>query len=180
MHRPHPITIEAGLRPGALGRITSWHGSYYGNTWGLSLAFEAEVARELADFVEAYRPDRDLMLLALRGDRMVGSVAIAGRDWPDQARLRWFIVDPAEMGGGIGGRLLDGALEFCQDKGFAAVSLWTFAGLDAARRLYDQAGFRLTEEECFDGWGRPVVRQHLVLSRDAPARVFSPCASPRL
>lgn len=171
MQHSCPVLIQAGLRPGAVGRITEWHGAYYAQSWGLSAAFEIEVARELADFAEAYRPERDLMLLAVRGGRMVGSVAIAGDGWPDQARLRWFIVDPAEAGGGVGGRLLEGALAFCRDKGFAAVSLWTFAGLDAARRLYDRAGFRLAEEEPFDGWGRPVVRQRLVLSACAPARL---------
>lgn len=163
MHHTSPITIEAGIRPGALGRIASWHGAYYGDTWGLSAAFEIEVARELAEFVEGYRDGRDRMLLAACGRDLIGSAVICGGTGQGEARLRWFIVDPRHTGRGLGGRLLDGALAFCREAGYRRVSLWTFAGLDAARHLYERAGFRLAEELPYAGWGRPVERQRMVL-----------------
>jgi hypothetical protein len=37
-------------------------------------------------------------------------------------------------------------MNFCDSQNFAAVQLWTFSGLDAARRLYESFGFRLTKE----------------------------------
>jgi hypothetical protein len=42
---------------------------------------------------------------------------------------------------------------------FASCYLTTFAGLDAARRLYEQAGFTLTHEEEADSWGTKVREQ---------------------
>lgn len=157
------ITIHNGVLPGALGRITAWHGGYYGHVWGLSVHFEIEVARQLADFVEHYQPGRDLMLLARNDRDLVGGVVVDGAAGNGEARLRWFIVDPNHAGRGIGGRLLDQAMAFCRETGVARINLWTFAGLDAARHLYERAGFRLAEEQAYDDWGRPVRLQRLTL-----------------
>ena len=41
--------------------------------------------------------------------------------------------------------------------------LWTFAGLDAARRLYERAGFRLAEERRGTQWGIEVTEQRFEL-----------------
>jgi GNAT superfamily N-acetyltransferase len=157
------VVFHEGFLPGAVGLITAWHGLYYGRIWGLSERFEAEVARELAELVETTRPGRDLMLLALVEGRMVGSVVIDGRSGDGEGRLRWFVLDQNFAGQGIGRRLLDRALAFCRETGVKTLSLWTFAGLDQARRLYDHAGFRLVEEHPYDGWGRRVTRQRLDL-----------------
>ncbi len=162
MH-PGSITLHSGPLPGAIGQITAWHGGYYGREWGFSVCFEIEVARQLADFVERYQPGRDLMLLAQDGHRMVGAVVIDGGAGNGEARLRWFIVAPNQAGRGIGGRLLAQAMTFCRQTGFSRVSLWTFAGLDVARRLYDRAGFQLAEARQHDDWGRPVLLQRLAV-----------------
>lgn len=164
MSEHFPITIHDGILPGALGQITAWHGGYYGRVWGLSVHFEIEVARQLADFVERFQAGRDLMLLATKnGQELAGSVVIDGSAGNHTARLRWFIVDPNHAGCGIGGRLLDQAMAFCRETNISQVELWTFAGLDMARRLYDRAGFRLVEERPHDDWGPPVRLQRLAV-----------------
>jgi hypothetical protein len=43
------------------------------------------------------------------------------------------------------------------------VYLWTFQGLDAARRLYEKHGFRLAEEREGSQWGERVLEQRFVL-----------------
>jgi hypothetical protein len=41
--------------------------------------------------------------------------------------------------------------------------LWTFAGLDAARHLYEKFGFRLAQEQIGEQWGAKVNEQKFVL-----------------
>ena len=99
---------------------------------------------------------------------VVGAIAIDGR-WASSsgAHLRWFVVDDSARGTGAGARLIDEALAFCQRRGFRSVYLWTFAGLDAARRLYERRGFRLVEEIDAETWGARVREQRFVLTLSA-------------
>lgn len=137
-----------GYTPGALGRITELHGAYYHTHWDLGLYFEAKVATELAAFLNRFDRARDGIWLAREGEKIVGAVVIDGFDAAGEgARLRWFIIDPAYQGHGIGNRLMDAAMTFCQDVGFRRVYLTTFSGLTAARHLYEKYGFRLCREE---------------------------------
>jgi hypothetical protein len=50
-------------------------------------------------------------------------------------------------------------MNFCDSQNFAAVQLWTFSGLDAARRLYESFGFRLTKEWQGEQWGSEMLEQ---------------------
>jgi ribosomal protein S18 acetylase RimI-like enzyme len=52
-------------------------------------------------------------------------------------------------------------MAFCRAKGFSKVYLGTFSGLDAARALYERAGFQLVREHESTTWGRPLVEQRL-------------------
>jgi hypothetical protein len=45
--------------------------------------------------------------------------------------------------------------------------LWTNGGLDAARHLYEDAGFRLTKEERHHSFGKDLVGQTFVLGLKA-------------
>lgn len=162
------LHIGSGWRPGAIGRIAALHGEGYARIAGFGVAFEALVAREVADFCEGLADGRDGLWLALRGDRIEGSVAIqAPRAADEPAHLRWFFVSEALRGRGAGGALLEAALAFCRDRGHDAVELWTFEGLDAARRLYERAGFVLVEQVRGARWGTEVTEQRFVLRRAA-------------
>jgi GNAT superfamily N-acetyltransferase len=137
-----------GYVPGALGRITELHGSYYAKQWDLGLYFEAKVATELAAFLSRFDPAHDGAWFASVNGEIVGGVFIDGKEADTLgARLRWFILDPAYQGRGIGNRLINEAVEFCKRVGFRRVYLTTFAGLNTARHLYEKQGFRLCAEE---------------------------------
>src|SRR5690348_7628168 len=121
-------TIElTGYKPGALGRIVELHGSYYAANWDLGLYFEGKVATELAAFLSRFNPAHDGAWFACAGEKVVGGIFIDGSN-PDGegARLRWFILDPAVQGQGVGARLIDAAMSFCDEKGFRRVYLTTF------------------------------------------------------
>jgi GNAT superfamily N-acetyltransferase len=150
-------------RPGDLGRVVWLHGDYYHRHWGFDLSFEAQEARELTDFLLRLDPSRDLFLAARLGEDLVGAIAIDGGDGSGIARLRWFIVDERRHGLGLGRGLIRRALDFCRRVGHQKVFLWTFEGLSAARSLYDEEGFQVTEERLVEQWGGLVKEQRLDL-----------------
>jgi GNAT superfamily N-acetyltransferase len=143
------MTIQlTAYYPGAIGAITGLHGAYYHEHWDLGLYFEAKVATELSEFLSRFDPAHDGIWVARDGETFVGAMVIDGRDAAGEgARLRWFIIDPASHGQGIGNLLMDEAMSFCRRVGFPRVYLTTFAGLSAARHLYEKHGFRLCREE---------------------------------
>ena len=154
------IAIVTGYRPGMIGRIAQMHGEYYAKHYGFGHFFESKVASGLAEFSGRLEKPRNQVWLAVQGEQIVGSVAIDGEDLGNnQAHLRWFILDDSCRGSGIGRRLLNEALAFCDSQGFAAVQLWTFSGLNAARRLYESFGFTLHKEWQGDQWGRMMTEQ---------------------
>lgn len=162
------LDISDRYTPGALARLIDMHAIYYARHWGFGPFFEARVAREAADFLDSLPRDDSRLWLARARGHVIGTIAIDGRHAAsDGAHLRWFILDDASRGAGAGGQLLDAALAFCSARGFARVYLWTFAGLDAARRLYESRGFRLVEESEAESWGVRVREQRFVLDLTA-------------
>ena len=149
-----------GYREGDIGRLTLLHATYYHEHWGFDLSFEAQVARELSEFLLRADPARDHFEAAWLGERFLGGVAIDGSSTPEQgARLRWFMVDPESQGRGVGRALIARALDFCRAAGHRRVYLWTFQGLEPARRLYQDAGFILAEEHQVQQWGNLIIEQ---------------------
>jgi GNAT superfamily N-acetyltransferase len=155
-----------GYMPGDIGRVVALHADYYAARWDFGRAFEAKVAQELGAFLAGFRKGADGFWVARAegaaeaGDRLAGSLSIHGRDADVHgARLRFFITDPAYQGRGVGAKLMDAAMAFCDGAGFARVWLSTFEGLDPARRLYERHGFRLIETQLGDQWGREVREQ---------------------
>src|SRR5437762_478861 len=111
------IKIIAGYVPGAIGRITELQAVYYAKHWNLGLYFEAKAATEMAAFLSRFDPVQDGAWLAKVQGEIVGGVFIDGND-PEGPRLRWFILDPAYQGYGIGNRLMNEAVLFCKKAGF--------------------------------------------------------------
>jgi GNAT superfamily N-acetyltransferase len=147
------------------------HAQFYARAHGFGAVFESKVAAGLADFLPRLDHPCNAVWTALDGDRIVGTIAIDGQDLsngeptPGIAHLRWFIVEDGRRGGGVGRRLLDEAVAFADRTGFAETRLWTFRGLDAARRLYEAAGFVLAAEWTGRQWGAEVTEQSFVRPR---------------
>ena len=152
-------------RPGALGRICEMQSSEYARSLGFGRDFEVKVAGDMAAFLGRFDPDRDLFKIALMGDDIVGSVALDVSAKSDGwAHLRWFFVADGLRGQGFGGRLLRTALDHARRLGARGIYLWTVDGLPAARHLYVKSGFRLTQSELGNSWGREIVEQRFELS----------------
>lgn len=159
-------TVEIrGYVPGVIGRITELHATYYSKHWGLDLNFEAEVATGLSEFLLRFDETHDGIWIAVLDGNIVGSIAIDGSKANDEgARLRWFIVSPKSQGCGIGQLLMHLAIDFCRKANLGRVYLCTFAGLTAARHLYEKFGFVLDEEYVDSRWGNSVTHQKFKLN----------------
>lgn len=168
---PNDIQFTHGYRPGVIADIVAAHMAYYVPTWGFGIAFETKLATELSEFLLRYDPARDLFLCATDADNaFLGSITIdASKAQADAgAHLRWFITTDAARGSGLGRHLLATAVDFCDAQRYAQTYLTTFAGLDAARHLYEQVGFRLVSETSADSWsGGSVGEQRFVRMRPA-------------
>lgn len=155
-----------GYRPGSLAGVVGLHIDYYRDAWGFGLEFETKVALEMAEFLRRMETDRDLFLTAWdKQGRLAGSVTIdISGGGPQGAHLRWFIVSGETRGKGLGKDLMDRAIGHCDRRSVPQIWLTTFAGLDAARGLYEKHGFRLMSESGEDQW-RGGVREQLFVRR---------------
>jgi GNAT superfamily N-acetyltransferase len=167
----HMTTIKIhGYYPGVVGKITEIHAVYYHEHWGFDVSFETQVGKELSVFVSEFDESRDGLWAATADGKFAGAVAIDGHNaMVDGARLRWFIVAPDLQNAGLGNRLISRAVQFCKDKKYPKIFLWTFEGLDAARRLYERHNFRLCETHEVDQWGQRIKEQKYELLLDNPS-----------
>jgi len=141
------------LGPKDLGAVVRLHGELYKYEWRYDRRFEAYVAAGLERMARRYDAARDRLWLVKRRGRIIGSVAIVHHS-RTSAQLRWFLVAPAFRRKGLGKRLVRKALRFARGAGYRTVFLWTTSELDAARRVYERAGFRRTAHKTHDAWGR--------------------------
>jgi GNAT superfamily N-acetyltransferase len=164
------IEVHQGYEPGLVGRVGELHGRYYAEAWGSGAPFEIMMTREFCDFIEDYDSERDLVLSAHKDGVMIGFIAILGQKVkPEGVQLRFFLVDPAYHGLGAGKTLLKRALEWCREKDFSQVFLWTVDNLPQSRGLYESFGFRVTER-CTDArYTVPHDNLKLELSVDSTA-----------
>ena len=149
-----------GYYPGVVGKITELHAVYYYENWGFDMTFETQVGKELSEFVRQFDEKRDGLWVAAKKGEFAGAVAIDGMHAFDEgARLRWFIVAPQFQKAGIGKNLILQAVDFCYQRRYPKIYLWTFKGLEDARRLYESVNFVLCEENEVAQWGQIIREQ---------------------
>ncbi|MGW0943660.1 GNAT family N-acetyltransferase [Streptomyces sp. NPDC002623] len=153
------IEVDTELRPGDVGQIAVLHAREYAEIAGFGVAFEAVVAGDLAEFVRRDDPADRIWIARDEDGTVVGSIAVELSHGPREAHLRWFLVGRAARGTGLGRRLLNDAVAYCDAGGAEATALWTFQGLDTARAMYEKHGFALVSEQSGDRWGNTVVEQ---------------------
>ena len=143
-------------RPGDLGWIVQRHGELYAQDYGYDERFEGVVAELAAKFLASHDPSRERCWIAERDGERLGCVLLVEIS-PELGKLRTLLVEPKARGLGLGKRLVDECLQFARAAGYKKVTLWTHRNLDAARKLYQQAGFRLVKSENVHTFGKDLV-----------------------
>ena len=156
------ITIRTGLKPGDLGYITYLHGKMYFEEYGFDITFEPYVARPMSDFSLTEDKSRQRIWIVEMGSKIVGCIAIVDAG-DNEAQLRWLFLTKETRGKGLGKKLMKEALDFCREKGYDDIFLWTIDALQAAGSLYMKNGFKLTEEKRHVMWGVDVNEQRFDL-----------------
>jgi len=154
-----PDFILRDPAPGDLGLIVQQQALLYTREYGWDWTFEALLAEIVARFAREFIPGRERCWVAERDGEIVGSVFVVRQD-DETAKLRMLYVDAAARGLGLGRRLVDECLRFAQQAGYRRMVLWTNAGLDAARRIYEAVGFELLEEEPHHSFGKDLIGQN--------------------
>lgn len=156
--------ILTGYIPGVIGRVAQMRAVYYSRDWNFGGFFEAKVASELSEFINAYDDEKDCIWSVVQNGSIEGSITIDSSSEKDgEAHLRWFIVSDTVRGKGAGSRLMKKAMDFCRAERFRKIYLWTFKGLDPARHLYRKFGFEMVEEQQGSQWGTRVTEQRYEL-----------------
>jgi GNAT superfamily N-acetyltransferase len=152
-----------GPRPGDMGWVVQSHGALYAAEYGYDARFEALVAEIVARFVREFDPRFERCWIAERGKRNVGSVFLV-RQSRAIAKLRLLIVAPEARSLGLGRRLVNACLRFARARGYRKVVLWTQSELDAARHIYQRAGFRRVRATRHASFGKPLVGEYWELA----------------
>lgn len=108
--------------------------------------------------IEKFNPEKDCMLILECDGNASGCIAITHVE-DSVAQLRYFFLEPELRGLGAGNSLLKAALDFCHQKRYSHVFLWTVSAQESARILYKSAGFKITETSENENWGTPVLEE---------------------
>ena len=157
MSCPGGIIVRTTLQPGDVEIIVEMHRAIYACEYGFDDTFAAYVAEPLGAFARQAN-GRERLWIAERAGGIVGCVAIVEVD-ARVGQLRWFLVDPAARGAGLGRRLIDDAIAFARSRGYETIILWTVSALRAAAHLYRSVGFEKVRERPGCAWGVDVTEE---------------------
>lgn len=155
------IQIRTELIPGDIGYVIYLHGHLYKKEFNYGIEFETYVASGLAEFYQQYDEQKDRVWVCEHENKIVGFLLLMHRG--DAAQLRYFILEPAYRGIGLGNKLMTLFMDFFKEKNYKSSYLLTTDELPASAHLYKKFGFKLTEEKSSNAFGKPVVQQRYEL-----------------
>ena len=155
--RLEDIAIRTALQPGDIGYVSWLHGALYKSEYNYGIQFEVYVAEGLCEFYRQYDPQKDAVWIAEHDQHIVGFLLLMHRK--TVAQLRYFIIDPAYRGIGLGKKLMALYMQGLLQRGYASSYLWTTSELDTAISLYRKHGFTLVEEKSSAAFGKPLIEQ---------------------
>lgn len=79
------------------------------------------------------------------GGRLIGSVMLCQSGEAGEGQVRLFLVEPDYRRCGVGSALMKVVLDGAKEMGYTRLMLWSAEPLTDAIRLYERAGFHITE-----------------------------------
>jgi DNA-binding MarR family transcriptional regulator/N-acetylglutamate synthase-like GNAT family acetyltransferase len=155
---PKALYLLRQHQPGDMGWIVHRQAILYADEYGWDGTYEALAAEIVAHFIKNYDPRRERCWIAEKDGAMVGAVFVAKAS-DEVAKLRLLHVEPSVRGLGIGKRLVEECIRFARQAGYQKITLWTQSLLHAARRIYEQAGFRVVHKEQHHSFGKDLTAE---------------------
>ncbi|MEO9021262.1 MAG: GNAT family N-acetyltransferase [Ginsengibacter sp.] len=152
------ITIRNNLNPGDIGYIIYLHGNSYKEEYNYGTEFEIYVASGLLEFYQQYDPRKDRIWICEHQHRIIGSLVLVHRK-NNSAQLRFFLIEPAYRGLGLGKKLMELSMEFFYQSHYQSCYLWTNDELGAAASLYKRHRFKLAAEKSSNAFGKKITEQ---------------------
>ena len=151
------ITIRSHFDANDLAKIVERHRIIYQEEYGYN--------SEFGDYVESFLKGKiECIWIAEVDNTFAGCISVVRID-DRTAQLRKFLVEPKMRGRGIGKKLIRSLIEYCKEKKYEQIFLWTVDELLAARKLYEEFGFTLTESKPKRLlWGKSITEQRWDLS----------------
>jgi len=112
----------------------------YAKTLPVDLAPQG-FSQELASLPGVYAPPSGELLLAKRGDHVLGCIALKPLELPRVAEIKRLFVRPQARGKGVGKALVEAAIITAQRLGYGEIKLDTLPDMAEAIALYKAAGF---------------------------------------
>src|SRR5439155_8433441 len=133
------------------------HGYLYKMEYDYGVEFETYVAAGLAEFYNQYDPQKDRVWICEHENKIVGFLLLMHRG--EAAQLRYFILEPAYRGIGLGNKLMKLYMDFLKEKNYKSSYLLTTDELSPSAHLYKKFGYMLMEEKCLKVFGNPLIQQ---------------------
>jgi GNAT superfamily N-acetyltransferase len=98
-------------------------------------------SQELASLPGVYAPPGGELLLAKRGDHVLGCIALKSLEPPRVAEIKRLFVRPQARGKGVGKALVQAAIATAAQLGYGEIKLDTLPEMEGAIALYKANGF---------------------------------------
>jgi len=112
----------------------------YAKTLDIDLAPQG-FAKEVEALPGIYGPPFGEIILAKRGDHVLGCIALKPLDPPHTAEIKRLYVREQLRGIGVGKALVEAAIQTARDIGYAEIKLDTLPQMEGAIALYKKSGF---------------------------------------
>jgi GNAT superfamily N-acetyltransferase len=158
--------IRRDWHDGDAGAIVDLHRRVYVPEYGRNEVFVGRVAEGVEAAVAAGWPVQSGAVWLVEHEAVIrGSLALTD-EGDGVARVRWFVLDAALRGRGLGRALVADLLATARASGCRQLELETFSALTAAATIYREAGFRVAWEYERHDWGDPITYQGYELTLD--------------
>lgn len=138
--------------------IVKSHRDLYKAEYNFTSEFSDYVEIYVNKFNDHYDKTKENIWIAESSGVPVGVIAIVKVD-ACTAQLRWFLIEAEMRGKGLGSTLMKTAIDFCKEKNYKHVLLWTVNILETARHLYKSFGFNLTESIDNNTWTNHLIKE---------------------
>ena len=145
-------------RPGDYGWMIQKNAEIYADEYQWNVECEGLMAEIVATFIKNYDPQRERCWIAEKNGENIGCVFLGKKD-ETTAQLRVLLVDPKARGIGLGKTLVGECTRFARQTGNKKITLWTQSVLTAARRIYENEGYKKIKSEPHHSFGQDLISE---------------------